>query len=254
VLRAPPGAQPSRLHAATRTPTPGFANPGSVDTQSRSNSAHHRRATAQLTQRLASAAVRQPPAPLTTLAGVETGASCPCPLSAAPRAFLPFTPGSPERAPSAGPRRRFCVEPSTSPAPHEAGRRAHPCGRAPVPRFRVDRSAASSRPSRHLDPTLADRACGGPSCCQGGRLSWAFVPRRFNSLVRVTGSVRLTHASGRSPTRASPQARRPVTGTPATPIATACAAADAVLRSPEPGELSPVGVSLELLRFGDRAR
>jgi hypothetical protein len=38
-LHAPPGAQPSRLHAATRTPTPEFANPGSVDVWSRSNSA-----------------------------------------------------------------------------------------------------------------------------------------------------------------------------------------------------------------------
>jgi hypothetical protein len=31
--RAPPGAQPSRLHAATRTPTPELASPGSVDTR-----------------------------------------------------------------------------------------------------------------------------------------------------------------------------------------------------------------------------
>jgi hypothetical protein len=31
--RAPPGAQPSRLQTATRTPTPGLASPGSVDTQ-----------------------------------------------------------------------------------------------------------------------------------------------------------------------------------------------------------------------------
>jgi hypothetical protein len=29
--RTPPGAQPSRLHSATRTPTPGLASPGSVD-------------------------------------------------------------------------------------------------------------------------------------------------------------------------------------------------------------------------------
>jgi hypothetical protein len=29
--RAPPGAQPSRLHSVTRTPTPGLACPGSVD-------------------------------------------------------------------------------------------------------------------------------------------------------------------------------------------------------------------------------
>lgn len=31
--RAPLGAQPSRLHAATRTPTPGLASPGSADTR-----------------------------------------------------------------------------------------------------------------------------------------------------------------------------------------------------------------------------
>jgi len=31
--RAPPGAQPSRLQTATRTPTPELASPGSVDTQ-----------------------------------------------------------------------------------------------------------------------------------------------------------------------------------------------------------------------------
>jgi len=31
--RTPPGAQPSRLHSATRTPTPELASPGSVDAQ-----------------------------------------------------------------------------------------------------------------------------------------------------------------------------------------------------------------------------
>jgi len=60
--RAPPGAQPSRLHSAIRTPTPELASPGSVDTQSLENSAHHRQAATQLTKRLASAwyASRQP--------------------------------------------------------------------------------------------------------------------------------------------------------------------------------------------------
>jgi len=33
LLHTSPGFQPSRLHAATRTPTPGFANPGSADAQ-----------------------------------------------------------------------------------------------------------------------------------------------------------------------------------------------------------------------------
>jgi hypothetical protein len=50
--RAPPGARPSRLHSATRSPTPGLASPGSVDTQSLENPAHHRQATTQLTKRL----------------------------------------------------------------------------------------------------------------------------------------------------------------------------------------------------------
>jgi len=45
--------------------------------------------------------------PIRALTGVEDGASCPCPLSAAPRAFLPFTLDSPEGAPDAGPRRRW---------------------------------------------------------------------------------------------------------------------------------------------------
>jgi len=44
--------------------------------------------------------------PIRALTGVEDGASCPCPLSAAPRASLPFTDDSPEGAPTAGPRRR----------------------------------------------------------------------------------------------------------------------------------------------------
>ena len=52
VPRTPPGAQPSRLHSATRTPTPGLASPGSVDTQSLENPAHHRQAATQLTERL----------------------------------------------------------------------------------------------------------------------------------------------------------------------------------------------------------
>jgi len=68
---------------------------------------------------------RQSPAPLTP-SRTRFGASCSCPLSAAPRASLPFTSGSPEGAPHAGPRRRSCVEPSTTPTPREAGRRAHP--------------------------------------------------------------------------------------------------------------------------------
>jgi cell division septation protein DedD len=58
-----------------------------------------------------------------------------------------------------------------------------------------------------------------------------------------------------TPTRASPRARRPVTGTPSTPTPpTTRAVEDTVSRSPEPDELSPTGVSFESLRFGNRAR
>ena len=63
--------------------------------------------------------VRQPPAPSLNPAGpISDGASCPCPLSAAPRASLPLAVVSPrKRAPSAGPRRRSFVEPFTRPHP-----------------------------------------------------------------------------------------------------------------------------------------
>jgi len=45
--------------------------------------------------------------PIRVLSDVEDGASCLCPLSAAPRASLPFTNASPERDTLAGPRRRL---------------------------------------------------------------------------------------------------------------------------------------------------
>jgi len=91
--------------AATRTPTPGLASPGSVDTRSRSNPRITvRRRPSSLN---ASRAFRAPAtSPVRALSSVEDGASCPCPLSAALRASLPFTTSSPERAPIAGPRRR----------------------------------------------------------------------------------------------------------------------------------------------------
>jgi hypothetical protein len=251
-----PGAQPSRLHSAIRTPTPGFANPGSADAQGRSNPVHHRRATVQLTQRLASAAVRQPPAPVQALAGVEVGASCSCPLSAAPRVSLPFTSRSPERALNAGPRRRSCVEPSATPHPSR-GREASTllAERAPVPRFRVDRGAASLRLSHHpVDPTLAGSSLWWAPLLPGGPALLGFRPSSIRLVGASVSGVRLVHPSDPEALRVLHRGRdAPLPGTPATPFATACAAADAVLHSPEPGELSSVGVSLESLRFGDRA-
>jgi len=50
----------------------------------------------------------------------------------------------------------LCRTVQPSPTPHGAGRRAHPLERALVPRFRVDRDTASSRPSHHpMSPTRA---------------------------------------------------------------------------------------------------
>jgi len=87
--RTPPGIQPPRLHSAIRTPTPGSraqdpsirasiersASPSSGDP------AHKRFASAMC-------ASRQPRS--TPCRASSNGASCPCPLSAAPRASLPL--------------------------------------------------------------------------------------------------------------------------------------------------------------------
>lgn len=129
--------------------------------------------------------------------GRKTGASCSCPLSAAPRASLPFTSGSPERAPDAGPRRRSCVEPSAHPRPLR-GREASTslAERAPVPRFRVDRDAGRlapvrttlwARPSRRSSLWWAHLLPGGPALL-------GFRP----------SSTRLDGASGRQRSARSP--------------------------------------------------
>jgi hypothetical protein len=114
------------------------------------------------------------------LAGVEDGASCPCPLSAALHVSLPFTSDSPEGRRTLDLEDAFHVEPSTSPTPREASWRPRPSRSAAlVPRCRVDRSSTDSRQSNHWRPILREEQVGGgPSCCQAGRLSWVFVPRR----------------------------------------------------------------------------
>jgi hypothetical protein len=129
--------------------------------------------------------------------GRKAGASCSCPLSAAPRAFLPFTPGSPERAPDAGPRRRSCVEPSALPRPSRGGEASTPlAGRAPVPRFRVDRDAGWLAPVR---TTLWTR----PS--RGSSLWWAHLLPGGPALMGFRpSSTRLDGASDRQRSARTP--------------------------------------------------
>jgi len=70
--------------------------------------AYHRRAATLLTRasRALKCASHQPrPRPFGRF--LSGGASCPCPLSAAPRASLPLAAKSPEGARAAGPRRRW---------------------------------------------------------------------------------------------------------------------------------------------------
>jgi len=206
-------------------------------------------------------ASRQPrPAPCRAL---KDGASCPCPLSAAPRASLPFTVGPlgegsgrwtsktlfrrtvDQSRPSRG---RLATEPLA-----ELGLvvRSPTCAGC-----RIDPDAPGSRHVRQLlDPPLREEQVGGgPPCRQVGRLSWAFVPRRLGSQVRATVRRWLIRVSGRPYARftsgASPRHRGAALPTPPT----TCAVEDAVRRSPELVELSPAEVSFESLRFGDRAR
>jgi len=120
VLRAPPGAQPSRLHSATRTPTPRLANLGSVDTQNRSNSACHHQAVTQLTRAPLERCVRQPPAPSAPSRTLRTER-----LACAPSRRHPAPPALHARFPRKGPARwaskTLESNHSPAPAPHEAG-------------------------------------------------------------------------------------------------------------------------------------
>lgn len=144
--RTPPGAQPSRLHAATRTPMPGFANPGPVDTQksietrvspSGGDPAH--RASLERSRAPATSAVR-------ALAGGEDDASCPCPLSAALRASLPFTTSSPRGGTGRWTSKTLSLRivHHVPPLTRRGGDHT-PHGAWPVARCRVDRFPTDSR-------------------------------------------------------------------------------------------------------------
>jgi len=137
-------------------------------------------------------ASRQPrPAPCRAL---KDGASCPCPLSAAPRASLPFTSVSPREGHRTLDLEDAYVEPYTRPRPLRDRLAAEPLAELDlVPRRRVDPVVADFRQRRRLcDPPLREEQVGsGPPCRQVGRLSWDFVPRRIDSKVRATSSAGL---------------------------------------------------------------
>jgi len=140
--------------------------------------------------------VRQPPAPSSrpSRSVRMDGASCSCPLSAAPRASPSFTTGSPRRAPVAGPRRRY-VEPSTSPTPHEAGWRPLPSRSAATPpvagsaaaRLALASRATGPAPSRGAGRWWAPLLPGGPTL-MGFRSS-------SNQLERASERRRWAHTS-----------------------------------------------------------
>ena len=206
VPRESPGAQPSRLHSATRTPTPGFANPGSVDTQGRSNPAHHRRATTQLTR--ASRAQRAPVASpvLTPLSERAHGRSV---LLVPPLGGTPRLPILHDRLPAKGTCRwtsetlRRTVD-QIPPLTRQAGGRS-PRGARPRRPLPGRRQRDWLSPAAPLDPPLREEQVGGgPPCCQVGRLSWAFVPRRTSSNVRASGGAGHIRLSGLAALRTLP--------------------------------------------------
>jgi hypothetical protein len=113
--------------------------------------------------------VRQSPAPSLNPAGpISDGASCPCPLSAAPRASLPLAAVTSRReAPSAGPRRRSFVEPSTRPRSLRSRLATDPLAKidlvVPSPSCdgrRIDPDATGSRHLRQLGRPAPSRGAG----------------------------------------------------------------------------------------------
>jgi len=147
------------------------------------------------------------------------------PLGGTPR--LPALHGQVPRkgAPTAGPRRRSFVEPCTRPYPLRGRLATGPLAelglvaRSPsFDGFRVDPGTTGFRqPHQLCDPPLREvQVDGGPPCRQVGRLSWVLVPCRLDSQVQATSGAGL-FAFRVTPTRASPRARRPVTGTPFDP-------------------------------------
>jgi hypothetical protein len=125
---------------------------------------------------------------------LKDGASCSCPLSAAPRAFLPLTALSPGRGEGRWTSKTLSSNRSPDTAPCEAGWRPNPSRSSvwsPVAGWTPTRLTFASRVSS-CDPLLREEQVGGgPPCRQVGRLSWDFVPRRLGSEVRATSGAGL---------------------------------------------------------------
>ena len=198
--------------------------------------------------------MRQSPAPSLNPAGpISDGASCPCPLSAAPRASLPLAAVSSRRkAPSAGPRRRSFVEPLTSSCPLRSRLatdplakiglvvRSLPCGSRRIdpraPGFRQPRELGRPAPLRGADRWWAPLSPGGPALLGfrplSSRLAGASASDAGLFALRVTLA---SDSYWRFASSATPRHRDAPSSTHIT------------LRSPEPDELSPAGVSFESL-------
>jgi len=179
--------------------------------------------------------VRQSPAPPPTPCRVRSNdAPCPCPLSAAPRASPALHDPLPRKgAQAAGPRRRSLRRTvhQTPPLTRQAGDRTPRGARPGRPIAGLRR--LSSRPRDRL--AFASRPALRPAPSRGASPWWAPLSPGGPALVGFRpSSIRLAGASDRPalaysrfgstladwPTRASPRARHPVTGTPSTPIPT----------------------------------
>jgi len=192
------------------------------------------------------------------------GASCPCPLSAAPRAFQPLTAEPPVR----GSRPldledAFSSNRTPDPTPRGAGWRPNPSrssARPPVNRLATAsgstpaRLTFASRASLVTCPFARSKSAVGPPVAR-----WA-NSRRFSSLVgsarRCKQRAKLAYSRFGLPLAALHLGRdAPSPGRRSTPYPPRLAPwRSFVSRSPEPDELSLTGVSFESLRFGDRAR
>jgi len=166
--------------------------------------------------------VRQPPAPSRALPGVEGRSVLPVP----PLGGTPRLPALGDRFPWRG-RDRWTSKTLVRRTVHQlrpsrGGLATEPLAELGlVPRRRVDPGAPGFRqPPRFVGPAPSRGAGhGGPPCRQVGRLSWDFVPRRLDSMVRASSGASLFAFRTRPfrawrPTGASPRVRRPVAGSP----------------------------------------
>jgi len=131
--------------------------------RNRSNSAYHRQAATQLTERFASARASVTSS-ARALSDVEDGASCPCPLSAAPRASQSFTAGSPEGRRPLDLEDALFLEPFTISRPLRARVAAAPLSEHDL--------AVRCRIGRGID-WLAPAARFGPAPSRGASRWWA---------------------------------------------------------------------------------